>query len=72
MKKRIAAILICDLMIGLLLFCGYVYKQKRENIWQAANEKIGVWKHEEIGQGEWDEVKKIALTFDDDVIIGLS
>ncbi len=60
MKKLIAAILICDLMIGLLLFCEYVYKQERENARQAANEKVGVWKHE-----EWDEVKKIALTFDD-------
>lgn len=66
MKKFAAAILICDLMMGLLLFCGYLYKQEDKNEGKLAN-VVSVNSETVIGEKaeEEKEYKKVALTFDD-------
>lgn len=75
MKKWKAAILICDILMGLLLFCGYVYKQKeslaqvpvavmQNEPWEEAN--TGDEAMLEKGKSQEEiQIKKIALTFDD-------
>lgn len=75
MKKWKAAILICDIVLGLLLFCGYVYKQ-RTTFTQGTAVVVqnGQWRKKNVGKEtvlekgkEWEEeqTRKIALTFDD-------
>lgn len=71
-RKIMAAILVFDILAGLLLFCGYVNKQEgrqteamvamnvsTENALQSAEES-----NEQDAFGK-EDVKKIALTFDD-------
>ncbi len=78
MKKLRAAILICDLMMGLLLFGGFLYKCGGEQLQSgvpvsAMSKEKGrdmAGMQEEAVQKERDvpeeiEIKKIALTFDD-------
>lgn len=55
MKKKLAAIVIFDLLMGLLLFGAFLYKQGEAR--QAAGTAVN--------KLEDEDVKKIALTFDD-------
>lgn len=55
MKKKLAAIIIFDLLMGLLLFGAFLYKQGEAR--QAAGTAVN--------KLEDEDVKKIALTFDD-------
>lgn len=62
MKKLRAAILICDLVMGLLLFVGYLYKQGEGT--QKVTVTTAVSTGERAAETQTD-VKKVALTFDD-------
>ena len=70
MKKAAAAILILDCILGLLLFG--LSENRRAAVTAAGEDASAVVRGEEAERKEADNVKKIALTFDDDVIIGLS
>lgn len=71
MKKFRAAILICDLMIGLLLFCGYLYKQGKErpeewltivmNTVQSENKTVGRNEGEEKYEAEYVQKERSIL-----------
>lgn len=75
MKKFKAAILICDIVIGLLLFFGYLYKQKELTTRTAVvamqkEQREEGKKSDDVVRGELNEpeeiqIKKVALTFDD-------
>lgn len=64
MKRVFAAILLFDLMAGLLFFGSY---EMREGMAAAAD---GQAVSADGNAEEEDDVKKIAITFDGDVIIG--
>lgn len=65
MKKTLVGILVFDMIMGMLcLWAG----GKRQDTTAPASQEVSTGKI----TGEEDVVKKIALTFDDDVIIGLS
>lgn len=59
-----AAILVFDILLGLLLFGVYVNKQCEKENWEDAIEVMNPGTNQ-FGNGENDDVKKIALTFDD-------
>lgn len=65
MKKTLVGILVFDMIMGMLcLWAG----GKRQDTTAPASQEVSTGKI----AGEEDVAKKIALTFDDDVIIGLS
>lgn len=64
MKKIAAAILIFDVIMGLLLFCLYENKQSVQTAWTSSQAVLQDGLGEEVAE-EREEVKKIALTFDD-------
>lgn len=70
MKKIAAAILIFDCILGLLLFGFHTNKHTAAS----SDSAVAVLKDTEANREEQQQKdeKKIALTFDDDVIIGLS
>lgn len=74
MKKEEVRLILCILismgMCLLLVFCGQHIK--RAELTARAMENAGMENREDDEEAEATEIKKIALTFDDDVIIGLS
>lgn len=74
MKKEEVHLILCILismgMCLLLVFCGQYIK--RAELTARAMENAGMENGEDDEEAEATEIKKIALTFDDDVIIGLS
>lgn len=74
MKKEEVHLILCILismgMCLLLVFGGQHIK--RAELTARAMENAGMAKRENDEEAETTEIKKIALTFDDDVIIGLS
>ena len=74
MKKEEVRLILCILismgMCLLLVFCGQHIK--RAELTARAMENAGMENGEDDEETEATEIKKIALTFDDDVIIGLS
>lgn len=74
MKKEEVHLILCILismgMCLLLVFCGQHIK--RAELTARAMENAGMENGEDDEETEAMEIKKIALTFDDDVIIGLS
>lgn len=66
MKKAITAFLLFDLIAGMLFLGGYGLRS------QAVAADSGLVRMAEGGGGMCADVKKIAITFDDEVIIGLS
>lgn len=74
MKKEEVHLILCILismgMCLLLVFCGQHIK--RAELTARAMENAGMGKRENDEEAKTTEIKKIALTFDDDVIIGLS
>lgn len=71
-KKIMAAILVFDILAGLLLFYGYVNKQEKQtveaaNVMQVTDEAAQYIAEVKREQETWENeaVKKIALTFDD-------
>lgn len=74
MKKEEVHLILCILismgMCLLLVFCGQHIK--RAELTARAMENAGMENGEDDEEAEATEIKKIALTFDDDVIIGLS
>ncbi|MBQ9140976.1 MAG: polysaccharide deacetylase family protein [Lachnospiraceae bacterium] len=52
-------------MMGLLLFCGYLYKQREEALLQNTSAIVRSGNEEDSRQEVCREEKKIALTFDD-------
>ncbi len=74
MKKEEVRLILCILismgMCLLLVFCGQHIK--RAELTARAMENAGMENGEDDEEAEATEIKKIALTFDDDVIIGLS
>lgn len=74
MKKEEVHLILCILismgMCLLLVFCGQHIK--RAELTARAMENAGMENREDDEEAEATEIKKIALTFDDDVIIGLS
>ena len=71
MKKAAAAILILDCILGLLLF-GLSENRRAAVTTAGGDASAAVWGEEVERKEAEEDVKKIALTFDDDVIIGLS
>ncbi|MCH5340816.1 MAG: hypothetical protein J1E01_05075 [Acetatifactor sp.] len=75
MKKLAAVILLFDLMAG-LLFLG-VWEEERFTVAETAGDAVadadagGYGSMEAAGRAD-EDAKKIALTFDDGVIVGLS
>lgn len=65
MKKMLTAILLFDLITG-LLFLG-MQEMRRYRSVEAGSSRAAI-----IGEDRVEDIKKIAITFDDEVIIGLS
>ncbi len=67
MKKLTAAILMMDIILGLLLFFACWNKPERTEGQAKAtsNSRSGVWEWLRQAPAEAEEIKKIALTFDD-------
>ena len=65
MKKMLTAILLFDLIAG-LLFLG-MQEMRRYRSVEAGSSRAAI-----IGEDRVEDIKKIAITFDDEVIIGLS
>lgn len=74
MKKYVTAILVLNLMAG-LLFLGLRESRGQipvEEAAQAAADSVRGREQEEDRGRQEEDVRKIAITFDDEVIIGLS